>query len=363
MMKINYDIPKSLKLCPPSYEEGVHFNKRIVTNIDNIESSKRTQVREKLLVLSNIKTIEAALMSNGYDYNENPIVVSKNPDYKPGSKKPLERCEFIVDDGNHRLVCYRNLGQLTVLVDVVDFSTERLVITARNSFNGGRAPFEDNRDADYLYSTEEAHKKGIVDGTSDEDVLAFLEESGVDSILRRKHILNLFRSKVSQHGSYMHPMTAVMAKNKAKELGLPYDGDSNAKNVPGLGLIVGSKSWRSVMFQSESIMMTYPDKPIDVYAFIENPNPQGLATQRKDWLEEFNRHLAVRYYDFFAAQLGITVREVKGMIKPAPWNFVGFLPQNLKTEANSVVNQFGIPVSPPDRKYEFHPVTSQEVSV
>lgn len=60
MMKINYDIPKSLKLCPPSYEEGVHFNKRIVTNIDNIESSKRTQVREKLLVLSNIKTIEAA---------------------------------------------------------------------------------------------------------------------------------------------------------------------------------------------------------------------------------------------------------------------------------------------------------------
>ena len=164
------------------------------------------------------------------------------------------------------------------------------------------------------------------------DVLAFLEESGVNSILRCKHILALFRNKVSPHGSYMHPMTAVMAKNKAKELGLPYDGDSNAKNVPGLGLIVGSKSWRSVMFQSESIMMTYPDKPIDVYAFIENPNPQGLATQRKDWLEEFNRHLAVRYYDFFAAQLGITVREVKGMIKPAPWNFVGFLPQNLKTE-------------------------------
>lgn len=361
MLKIKYDVNKSLKECPPSslYEEGITFHKRIVTAVENIEQSQRTQVRDTLLIVSNITKIEESFSNKGYDYKEPPIIVTKNPDFKSGSNKYEEKCEFLVDSGHHRINALKNLGCTTVLVDLVSFDSQRKMMSTANKLNSNRSPFSDNRDEDYLYSIEQAYKRldsdgnPIVDATNDKDVLAFLEESGVYNERKRQNILEYLRRKISQYGSYMHPMNALLAKDKAKELGLPYDGDSNAKNVMGLGLIVGSKSWRSVMYQSESIMMSFPDKPIDVYAFIENPNPMSLSIQRKDWYDNFNSNLVERYYNFFAARLGVDVIEAKRMVKTAPWNFVGFLPQNMQTEPNTVVDIFGNPVSVPDRTNEF----------
>ena len=371
MLQIKYDIGQSLKDCPPSslYEEGITFHKRIVTSIENIERSKRTQVRKKLLVVSNITKIEESYQTKGHDYKEPPIIVIKNPNFKPGSNNADEKCEFLVISGHNRLNALLNLGCTSVLVDLVSFDTAIKRLSTANKMNSNRSPFSDNTDEDYLYSIEQAYAerdadgKPIVDATDDQSVLSFLKESGVNNDQKRLNILDQLRRKVSPHGSYMRPMNAVIAKNKAKELGLPYDGDSNAKHVMGLGLIVGSKSWRSVMYQSESIMMSFPDKPIDVYAFIENPNPMSLSVQRKDWYDKYNSNLTERYYNFFAARLSISVIEVKKRVKKAPWNFVGFLPQNLNTEPNCVVDIYGNPVSVPDRTNEFKDSDTSVVNI
>ena len=371
MLQIKYDIGQSLKDCPPSslYEEGITFHKRIVTSIENIERSKRTQVRKKLLVVSNITKIEESYQTKGHDYKEPPIIVIKNPNFKSGSNNADEKCEFLVISGHNRLNALLNLGCTSVLVDLVSFDTAIKRLSTANKMNSNRSPFSDNTDEDYLYSIEQAYAerdadgKPIVDATDDQSVLSFLKESGVNNDQKRLNILDQLRRKVSPHGSYMHPMNAVIAKNKAKELGLPYDGDSNAKHVMGLGLIVGSKSWRSVMYQSESIMMSFPDKPIDVYAFIENPNPMSLSVQRKDWYDKYNSNLTERYYNFFAARLSISVIEVKKRVKKAPWNFVGFLPQNLNTEPNCVVDIYGNPVSVPDRTNEFKDSDTSVVNI
>tara|TARA_R110000868_G_scaffold46610_3_gene153803 strand:+ start:3321 stop:4448 length:1128 start_codon:yes stop_codon:yes gene_type:complete len=360
MLQIKYDIGQSLKDCPPSslYEEGITFHKRIVTSIKNIEMSNRTQVRKDLVVVSNVTKIEESYQTKGYDYKETPIIVIKNPNFKPGSNNKYEKCEFLVISGHNRLSALLNLGCTTVLVDLVSFDSVIKMLSTSNKLNSNRSPFSDNTDGDYLYSIEEAYKKRddagkpIVDATNDQDVLSFLKESGVYSDQKRRNILEQLRRKVSSHGAFMRPMNASIAKIMAKDLKLPYDGDSNAKNVMGLGLIVGSKSWRSVMYQSESIMMSFPDKPIDVYAFIENPNPMSLSVQRKDWYDKYNSNLTERYYNFFAARLSISVIEVKKRVKKAPWNFVGFLPQNENTEFG-VVDIYGHPVSVPDRTNEF----------
>lgn len=348
MAKINYEIKKSLAAFPPIYEEGILQIKRIVTSIDNVDVSPETQVREQLIVPSNVADIVDSLTNKGYDYSEPVIVVEKHPDPKSGK-------EFICRDGANRTVAHKQLGYETILVDVVEFVTPRRARTFSNKKNTNRSPFSDNTDKDLVYSIEKAYEMGEVDATDDEDVIKFLEESGVTNKKRIESIVKILRTKVSPYGTYMCPFNAVSAKQKARELGLPYDGDSNSKRVPGLGLIVGSKSWRSVMYQSETIAMDYPDLPIDVYAFIENPSAQRLTLekQRKQWLDDYNEKLVVRYYRWLAARLGIDEIEVKTKVKKAPWNFVGFLPQDLKNEPNCVVDQFGNPVSVVDRKHLF----------
>lgn len=355
MSKISYDMKRSLRESPPVYEEGIQHIKRIVISIDSVDISPEAQVREQLVVLSNVQRIEESLVNKGYDYSAPVIVVQKHPDTKSNK-------EFLVLSGINRVVANERLNHETILVDVVECATPRLARTFSNKCNTNRSPFCDNSDKDFVYSIEKANEKGELDGTNDDDVKRFLEESGITSSKRREAILNRVRGKISAYGKYVHPYSAKDAKLQAKKLGLPYDGDKNIKSVPGLGLIVGD-SWRSIQYQSETIAMKYPGMDIEVYGFISNPCPQMLENQRKQWLDDFNENLIARYYGWLADRLNIDESEVKTKVKKHPWKFIGFLAQDLKNEPEGVVDQYGNPVTLPDRKSVYYKHYSESKNV
>ena len=324
MPNIILDVERSLKLSPPNYPKGVNFKKRIVTNRDNL--IRHYQPRNLKWVLENMTNLKKSYQIQ-YLYDQ-PV--------KVGAVNEKDSQKIDLYSGYSRDGVEGQLGWDTTLIDIVEFETKRIRREFMYTENIIRAPRSGNTKADLAKGAMDAIENEEIDNT-DSAIMDFLDVVAADKNERDKRvILKKTRALISPYKN-MTPYAGPSANEKAAELGIPYGGLKN-KNANGvIGYVIAGGNSKSVFSDATDLARKHGVgryARIEIYGYIDNPEPSTLQGNRKEFLENF-KWFERKLIENISYSTGISLDNKIWKDFKSPFVFCGFLPQS------GEVNEFG----------------------
>ena len=324
MPMILLDVERSLKESPPNYPKGVNFKKRIVTNRNNL--IRDYQPRNLKKVLDNIMNIKKSYEIE-FLYSE-PV--------KVGELNENDKKKTNLLSGYNRDKAEKKLSWGSTLIDIVEFDSplrRRQFIYEENIV---KAPRSGNTKADLAKGAKDAIVAEEIDNT-DAAILDFLDVVAADKNERdKKAILKKTRALISPYKN-MTPYDGPSANEKAAELGIPYGGLKN-KNANGvIGYVIAGGNSKSVFSDATDLARKHGVgryARIEIYGYIDNPEPSTLQGNRKEFLENF-KWFERKLIENISYSTGISLDNKIWKDFKSPFVFCGSLPQS------GEVNEFG----------------------
>jgi hypothetical protein len=338
MTKIEFDLDKSLEMCPPKYlyaqgpngekwhgEDGTRFKKRHMMRRDKVMFLKDDQTKVEVNTISNVRDITESFQSQGWDHSERPLVYWNSKDGEKG------------DEGYHRNAAAEELGWETLPFDQIEyFSPLDQQVSKHNSNNG--TPRKKNRLKDTVKAVKTCVDKGLVTADKIKDpndlqlkaLIVRLTPGKVEKT--RKTILRKYRSIDSGYATLV-TWDAEKINKYCSELKLPFAGEKNFENTGKVGYAKPQGTMKSLMHDCMGLIVgdNVPRDengkyiPIEIRAFIDDPNPDPkvLKRQREKWLDSFKKNVISFIKEFYQLTTGQTFNY------KLPLVFKGFVYQNV----------------------------------
>ena len=283
-MQMLYDIKRSLKVNPPCYDPTkMDFQRRDSGPLLKLKRRDQDgvslQPRSKDLEVGN--SIRNSLEAHGVLYDREVIVVEecKNGDLE-------------VITGFNRISTLLEMGVTHYFYDVVKFKSPYQKIIAKRSLNATKdhvAKGVPNTPGDYIKGLQELVGAESIDNSNDDEVQKAillmsdysLSEPEVDSIFKK------YRKTNSPHPNVI-ALNVPMANKILKSLGLPFDGYMDDPSYESYGRI-GYARWDGDITSQIARWVNLYDKrkkPIEIFGFIQNLNPENIKTQRENLEKE-----------------------------------------------------------------------------
>jgi len=321
-------IETSLNESPPDYSkyEGVRFVKRIIVNRDTVRKDMSLQARNNIYDDENIANIRNSKREHGELYNEPVKVVCASE----------TQLDWDLLSGYNRDAAENDLEQEGLeqykqgIYDVVEFDTPLDKEAFVYEVNHIKAPRRGNADGDLIKGISKVVKLGYINNKDDNAIKAYIARIAADKTQTYRN--KLFKDYRKHNGKFEHmrPLDNTLAKNLAKELGIPYSGDGN-KDVDILGYIKNKGGGKNIFYDAVVLNLKF-DAPVYVYGWIDNPTPSTLKGQRAAWKNQFDKDEEL-YYNFLAQKSGEDIAKLRE--KNSYFiRFGGFLPQDITPDPN-----------------------------
>jgi len=313
-MKIIFDREKSLKLSPPTYPVGIKQNKRLIINTGNLV--KDAQIRVLSLNIDNTDEIIKSLKVNDWLYTTPVPVVT-----------PTEKGMYRLICGYNRLQALTELGITSMIVDVVEGSPLRIHQYSYES-NHVRNPRAANTIQDLVKGVKDAINDDLL--VNDDDIVkSFIDVIAADKLPKiKKKIFDDFRKAIRRPGDSIKVYNKALVKEEAENLKIQYGGSKNKTITSHLGYITHYGLDKSIMRDGISSLFKAKGviNKIMLYAYVDNPDAIGLASQRQDVLDNITK-VKKEWIEHYSHMLGKTTKQIeKDLVWP--FEFGGFLPQN-----------------------------------
>ncbi len=319
MDKLSLDVERSLDESPPKYPSGVNFQRRIVINRKNLV--RNYQPRNLRKVIDNIYNIKKSYQIQ-YLYGA-PV--------KVGEVNVNDRKKVDLRSGYNRDIVEEELSWGSTIIDIVTFDTDldrRKFVYLENIIHDPRSG---NTKADLAKGAKDAINNEEIDNT-DLAIMDFLDVVASDKSEKDKRlILKKTRALVSPYKN-MTPYDGPEANKTAARLGIPFGGLKN-KNANGvIGFVISGGNSKSVFSDGTDLarkMGVDRYARIEIYGYIENPEPSTLQGKRKEFLDAdhfgwFERKLK----ENISYSTGIDLENKIWKDFKSPFVFCGFLPQS-----------------------------------
>lgn len=338
MTKIQFDLDKSLEMCPPKYLyaegpngekwhglAGTKFIKRHVMRRDKVMFLKPDQIRVEVDVKENIAAIEESFLAQGWDYSEQPLVYWNSEDGEKG------------DEGYHRNAAAAKIGWETLPFDQIKYSSPLDQLISKLLSNDGN-PRKINRLRDIVKAVKMAVSEGLIVSCKIKDP----EERAIKDLIvkltpnkgtkTRNSILRKYRAKDSGYSTLV-TWDAESINKYCEELKLPFAGPKNFENSGKVGYAKPTESMKSLMHDCMTLIVN--DKvprdengkfvPIEIRGYIDDPNPDPkiLKNQRTLWLQSLKKNCLEFIKEFYLLTTG------KTFTYELPIVFKGFVYQNI----------------------------------
>lgn len=287
-MKINFDVERSLRECPPDHDYykslGFKFVKRIVINRKHIVRKDSNQIRVHLVKQSSAVKIKHDFKVNGWLHHKKPIGVSESEEQKG---------KFELEYGFTRDQAAENLDWDSMIVDVVkpgaspaDIHTGRFLV---NDHAG--AAHTPNSKEDIVAGIRERVERKLMPDT-DKAIKAWVHQVTKRSHTseERQKIYKDYRAKKASTGplrTYHQDKGTNSVEETALEFDLPYNGDANFKKTNKLGYVTRFYSLDRVLPNAKKCLDDYDfTTPVHIIGYIDEPQAAPkLYKQRANILE------------------------------------------------------------------------------
>lgn len=347
-MKINFDIQKSLQLCPPKFDNGTKHLKRIVLNRDSVTYSATHQVRVYNVDTKKIPVLRDSFLVNGFLHSEPPPTIMVDPNNPK---------RYVGLSGWHRNAAAEQAEWESMIYDIVEFDSPKAKRIHMNITNHHKAPFIPVTLNDLVKQIKEAVTNKEITN-NDKDVKDFIQIIASDKTENdRETIFKTFRRNISTSSNLLCYLSANTGDSStgvyAEKYNLPYKGEGRYNQTGRLGYIFSQSTPKTALVESKKLYQKY-GKEVEFYAWISNPlEGKGLLDQRTKFLELFNKFIMddCESIHFFMNQLGYNV-SLKEIIDNHPVKFKGFLHQDIspdpfnngKPKEQGIVDVHGNPV-------------------
>lgn len=324
-MKTLFDINESLKLCPPKYQPGVKFVKRIILNRSSVTYHIDKNPRVLNVVAERIPDLRDSFLTNGFIHTEPPPTIKVDPSNKD---------RFIGLSGYHRNAAAEQANWKTMMYDVLEFDSPKDERTHRLTSNHVFTPCIPNTVEDLVKQLREAVANKEIPNIESEIkdyikiIAADKPESVKDKIFKNfKKTQSVSDTLLCYHSGSGENSTTTYAKKH----GLPFSGRGNWKTTGRLGYITKESTPRITLHDAKHHSKNHADQIIEIYAYIQSPiDGKALNRQRKEYKESFDRFIEndclmlqhqLRIFGF-----DVPLSDIK---KKHPVRLVGFLPQDI----------------------------------
>lgn len=327
-MKALLDSKLSLEHCPPNYENGVTWKKRIVLSRDNVSYLKQYNPRELNIVIEQIPAIRDSFLVNGFIYSCPPPTIKVDPNNKD---------RFIGLSGYHRNIAAEQAGWTTMIYDVVEFDSPKSERMHRVMTNHHKTPFTPNTLDDIVKQVREAITNNEI-VNEDAELKSFISIIASDKISEhQKTIFKRVRKYILLSATLL-PYHSGTGENSTKEFALkyniPYRADAAFEDTDQLGYITVEKQPKIMLYDAKKLSAEYDGKEVSVYAYIKSPNAAPkLYKQRKEYKESFEKFILedCTLEQYRMSRMGIDV-DLDTIIKSHPIKFRGFLAQDISAD-------------------------------
>ena len=339
--KLHIDLERSLREAPPEqyYNQlgddgtplfpGTHFEKRIITQRDNVSYKKSEQIREEDAGEDRVKVLLPSFRNRGIIYSKMPPAIKVDPE---------DKRRFSGLSGFGRNEAFEVLNYETYFYDVLRFDNKLAeeVFKINSNETDEFVPATPNTKNTYIKSVVNAVHDNVI-LNNDDDILNYLKLICRNRPDWHTSILETVRKEHISRFPTMKAWNTASAKVFAKEHDLPYEGDKN-KNVDGLGYVRKITSIKNVFWDAMITSKKYGMKKVKVWSWIDSPKPSTLTKQRQEVRDKFT-DLEANFQLWIADYLDMDIQEVRQRGEGRfPIEFSGFLPQDTEKTAENKGN-------------------------